>query len=164
MDRGRPKSVHGPKVHGGSGEPIELVIMAFTQTRHRPTTPWTRFGNKSIETLVELMTNSPQVLTSALELMLIARHLERIGDHATRMCSSWLLVRMSGTRCSATSPAKGKTGPTPAQVAERGGLAGLACRRQSRRRVDNPTDVPAASRFRLCALVLCQRSPLSADW
>jgi len=35
--------------------------------------------------LVDLMTHQPQTLNSALELMLISRHLERIGDHATNI-------------------------------------------------------------------------------
>ena len=42
--------------------------------------------------LVELMTTNPSVLTSALELMLIARHLERIGDHATNIAEDVFFV------------------------------------------------------------------------
>src|SRR5262245_9983396 len=42
--------------------------------------------------LVELMTRHPNVLTSALELMLIARHLERIGDHATNIAEDVFFV------------------------------------------------------------------------
>jgi phosphate transport system protein len=42
--------------------------------------------------LVALMTEKPVVLTSALELMLIARHLERIGDHATNIAEDVFFV------------------------------------------------------------------------
>ena len=42
--------------------------------------------------LVALMTEKPAVLTSALELMLIARHLERIGDHATNIAEDVFFV------------------------------------------------------------------------
>jgi phosphate transport system protein len=42
--------------------------------------------------LVALMTQNPAVLTSALELMLIARHLERIGDHATNIAEDVFFV------------------------------------------------------------------------
>ena len=50
------------------------------------------FREQVYRRLVELMTNSPQVLTSALELMLIARHLERIGDHATNVAEDVFFV------------------------------------------------------------------------
>ena len=42
--------------------------------------------------LVGLMSKDPAVLTSALELMLIARHLERIGDHATNIAEDVFFV------------------------------------------------------------------------
>jgi phosphate transport system protein len=42
--------------------------------------------------LVGLMSKDPTVLTSALELMLIARHLERIGDHATNIAEDVFFV------------------------------------------------------------------------
>ena len=42
--------------------------------------------------LVDLMTRNPGVLTSALELMLMARHLERIGDHATNIAEDVFFV------------------------------------------------------------------------
>jgi len=38
--------------------------------------------------LVDLMRQTPDALTSALELMLIGRHLERIGDHATNIAET----------------------------------------------------------------------------
>ena len=42
--------------------------------------------------LVDLMTKNPAVVTSVLELMLIARHLERIGDHATNIAEDVFFV------------------------------------------------------------------------
>jgi len=42
--------------------------------------------------LVDLMTHQPQTLNSALELMLISRHLERIGDHATNIAEDVFFV------------------------------------------------------------------------
>jgi phosphate transport system protein len=42
--------------------------------------------------LVERMTQTPSALTAGLELMLIARHLERIGDHATNIAEDVFFV------------------------------------------------------------------------
>ena len=42
--------------------------------------------------LVDLMRNTPDRLTSALELMMIGRHLERIGDHATNIAEDVFFV------------------------------------------------------------------------
>jgi phosphate transport system protein len=42
--------------------------------------------------LVDRMAKNPGVLTSGLELMLIARHLERIGDHATNIAEDVFFV------------------------------------------------------------------------
>src|SRR5262245_31740421 len=42
--------------------------------------------------LVDLMTHTPSALSSGLELMLIARHLERIGDHATNIAEDVFFV------------------------------------------------------------------------
>ena len=42
--------------------------------------------------LVEVMINKPAVVTSALELMLMTRHLERIGDHATNVAEDVFFV------------------------------------------------------------------------
>jgi phosphate transport system protein len=42
--------------------------------------------------LVEVMTKNSGVVTSALELMLMARHLERIGDHATNVAEDVFFV------------------------------------------------------------------------
>jgi phosphate transport system protein len=42
--------------------------------------------------LVEVMIKSPSVVTSALELMLMTRHLERIGDHATNIAEDVFFV------------------------------------------------------------------------
>ncbi len=42
--------------------------------------------------LVEVMTNHAPIVPSALELMLIARHLERIGDHATNIAEDVFFV------------------------------------------------------------------------
>ena len=42
--------------------------------------------------LVDLMTKDPNVVASALELMLIARHLERVGDHATNIAEDVFFV------------------------------------------------------------------------
>jgi phosphate transport system protein len=42
--------------------------------------------------LVDLMTREPSTVASALELMLIARHLERVGDHATNVAEDVFFV------------------------------------------------------------------------
>jgi phosphate transport system protein len=42
--------------------------------------------------LVEVMIQHPAVVTSALELMLMTRHLERIGDHATNVAEDVFFV------------------------------------------------------------------------
>jgi phosphate transport system protein len=42
--------------------------------------------------LVDLMRHTPHALTSALELMLIGRHLERVGDHATNVAEDVFFV------------------------------------------------------------------------
>jgi len=42
--------------------------------------------------LVEVMISNPGVVTSALELMLMTRHLERIGDHATNIAEDVFFV------------------------------------------------------------------------
>jgi len=42
--------------------------------------------------LVDIMTRDPATVPSALELMLIARHLERIGDHATNIAEDVFFV------------------------------------------------------------------------
>jgi phosphate transport system protein len=42
--------------------------------------------------LVDLMTRAPASVRSALELMLMARHLERIGDHATNIAEDVVFV------------------------------------------------------------------------
>jgi len=42
--------------------------------------------------LVDLMRHTPDALTSALELMMIARHLERTGDHATNIAEDVFFV------------------------------------------------------------------------
>jgi phosphate transport system protein len=50
------------------------------------------FREQVYRRLVDLMSKHPSVLTSALELMLIARHLERIGDHATNIAEDVFFV------------------------------------------------------------------------
>ena len=50
------------------------------------------FRDQVYRRLVELMSKHPNVLTSALELMLIARHLERIGDHATNVAEDVIFM------------------------------------------------------------------------
>jgi phosphate transport system protein len=42
--------------------------------------------------LVDIMIKNPSVVTSALELMLMTRHLERIGDHATNVAEDVFFV------------------------------------------------------------------------
>jgi phosphate transport system protein len=42
--------------------------------------------------LIERMTNTPSTVSSALELMLIGRHLERVGDHATNIAEDVFFV------------------------------------------------------------------------
>jgi phosphate transport system protein len=42
--------------------------------------------------LVDVMTDAPSSVPAALELMLIARHLERIGDHATNVAEDVFFV------------------------------------------------------------------------
>ena len=42
--------------------------------------------------LVDLMRHTPDALASALELMLIGRHLERTGDHATNIAEDVFFV------------------------------------------------------------------------
>jgi phosphate transport system protein len=42
--------------------------------------------------LVDVMIQHPSVVTSALELMLMTRHLERIGDHATNIAEDVFFV------------------------------------------------------------------------
>jgi phosphate transport system protein len=42
--------------------------------------------------LVDLMTHNPSKVSSALELMLIGRHLERVGDHATNIAEDVFFV------------------------------------------------------------------------
>jgi len=50
------------------------------------------FREQVFRRLVDLMAKNPNVLTSGLELMLIARHLERIGDHATNIAEDVFFV------------------------------------------------------------------------
>jgi phosphate transport system protein len=47
---------------------------------------------QAVRRLVELMTQDPNTVNAALELMLIARHLERIGDHATNVAEDVFFV------------------------------------------------------------------------
>jgi phosphate transport system protein len=47
---------------------------------------------QSYRRLVSLMAAQPDSLSSALELMLIARHLERVGDHATNIAEDVFFV------------------------------------------------------------------------
>ena len=42
--------------------------------------------------LVDVMTHNPSKVSSALELMLIGRHLERVGDHATNIAEDVFFV------------------------------------------------------------------------
>jgi len=42
--------------------------------------------------LVDLMRQTPDALSSALELMLIGRHLERVGDHATNIAEDIIFL------------------------------------------------------------------------
>lgn len=45
-----------------------------------------RFRNHVLHDLLELMIKDPQVVPRALELLIVARHLERAADHLTNVC------------------------------------------------------------------------------
>lgn len=47
---------------------------------------------RAIETLTRKMTQTPEIIPLALDLMLIARYLERIGDHATNIAEHAIFV------------------------------------------------------------------------
>ncbi|MCL2486741.1 MAG: phosphate signaling complex protein PhoU, partial [Oscillospiraceae bacterium] len=47
------------------------------------------------EELVEIFANQPQHLDHAIDLLLVAKYLERIGDHATNICE-WVLFSQTG--------------------------------------------------------------------
>lgn len=50
------------------------------------------FKNKAFEILVKYMRENPQQIEAALDLLLIARNLERMGDHATNIAEDVIFV------------------------------------------------------------------------
>ncbi len=71
---------------------VRRDIVAGPGTSSTPTTSWTALKTQVFRELLTYMLQDPATVEPALDLILMSRHLERIGDHATNVAEDVIFM------------------------------------------------------------------------